>query len=208
MTVSEKSSFRSSGDIYKLDREIIKQEALLRDLRREMFVKLVGFIDIDHPERTDTRMLGRLFNVCRVLSEEDDVRAKYWMAMFYGGKFGSAIIGPEYRKALWYINSINNRIPVYDLAVDICDYFGKKNVALSYALQGVVSLDISIKDRLKLARYFADNHIIPDLNLSFPKGIGKDFVKAFLDYLSKNYADFGLKSVNMDICAKGFATMI
>lgn len=207
MTVFEKG-LRTSEDIYKLDREIIKQEALLRDLRREMFVKLVGIIDIEHPEKTDPRMLGRLFNICRVLSEEDDVRAKYWMAMFYGGKFGAGIIGPEYRKALWYINSINGRIPVYDLAVDVCDYFGKKDAALSYALQGVVSFDISIKDRLKLARYFADNHIIPDLKLKIPKGVGKDFVTAFLDYLRSNYTDFGLKPDSMDNCIKGFATMV
>lgn len=207
MTVST-NAFRVNGDIYRLDREIIKQEGVLRELRRDLFVKLISAIDIDHPEQTEKRLLNRLFNICRALADEDDPRAKYWLAMFYGGKMGKSVVGPEYRKAIFYINGVSSRIPVYDLAVDICEYFGKKENALTFAMQGVVSADILLSDRLKLARYLADNFLVPIYKASFPEGVGKDFVNVFLSFLSKNYYEFGLKPDNMRCCIEGFSSMV
>ena len=147
MTVSSKiDTFKANGDLYRLDREIIKQESLLRELRLEMFVKLISTIDIEHPEKTEKRLLSRLFNICRELADEDDPRAKYWLAMFYGGKLGTAVVGPEYRKAILYINGVGGRLPIYNLAVEVCEYFGKHRNALTYAMQGVVSADILLSD--------------------------------------------------------------
>lgn len=209
MTVSSKiDTFKANGDLYRLDREIIKQESVLRELRLEMFVKLVSTIDIEHPEKTEKRLLSRLFNICRELADEDDPRAKYWLAMFYGGKLGTAVVGPEYRKAILYINGVGGRLPIYNLAVEVCEYFGKHRNALTYAMQGVVSVDILLRDRLKLARYLADKYFIPIFKTSFPKGTDKDFVKAFLEFLSKNYYEFGLKPDNMRCCIEGFSSMV
>lgn len=194
-----------SEDIYKLDREIIKAEDRLRSLRKEMFISLIGMIDPDKPFKTDSKLLGRLFNICRILSEDDDPRAKYWMAMFYGGKFGSSIVGPEYRKAIWYLNGINGRIPIYELGVEICDYFGNKENALSYALQGVVASDVSEDVRLRLARYFADHYIEGKPGVSIPEGTGKDFIDSFIAYIRKNCSEFCLSESDLKQMVVGFA---
>ena len=201
-------AFRANSDLYRLDREIMKQEGVLRELRLEMFVKLIAAIDIEHPEKTEKRLLSRLFNICRELADEDDPRAKYWLAMFYGGKLGTSVVGPEYRKAILYINGVGGRLPTYDLAVDVCEYFGKHRNALTYAVQGIVSADILLRDRLKLARYLADKYFVPTFKISLPEGTSKDFVKAFLEFLSKNYYEFGLKPDNMRCCIEGFSSLV
>lgn len=208
MTVLINTEPRSIEDIYVLGRELLKQEEYVRKLRLNMFIKLVTYIDIEHPEKTDKHVLSKLFHVCHILAEEDNLRAKYWMALFYGGKFGSSVVGPEFRKAMWYLNNIGGRMPVYDAYVDICDYFGKNKEAINYALKGIVSSDISIKDRLKLARYFIDNKVIPKSKFKFPDGTGKDFVLKFLEFLNTEFVSYNLKPSDLENCIKGFSVMI
>lgn len=194
-----------SEDIYKLDREIIRTEDKLRILRREMFLSLVSAIDPNKPLEADSKLLGRLFNICRILSEDDDPRAKYWMAMFYGGKFGPAIVGPDYRKAIWYLTGINGRIPIYKLGIEICERFGKKENALSYALQGVVASDVSDDIRLQLARYFADNYISGKSDVVIPDGVGEDFIEVFVGYVRNNREELCLSDNDIKQMVVGLA---